>query len=271
MPRRIILHAGFHKTGTSSVQQVLRANRAILKPELAMRLKGQMKDLMHATRGYSTWRDPLTLAKATRRFGVVLDSLALMPRRVLVISAEELSGHMPGRARLTDYSAAPILLQRFSEEISARFPKAEQAIYFSTRDPDAWLRSAYWEHVKSSSMTLNYDDFIGAYEQAVDFEKVISTTKRTIQADVYDTPLEDSDDLPLGPADPLLDLCDISPELRKKIIPQPAKNQRMDDAVLLALLDANRAYADRDERKAAKQLILAEANKNVQQTKILRT
>lgn len=255
MPRRIILHAGFHKTGTSSVQQVLRANRAILKPELAMRLKGQMKDLMHATRGYSTWRDPLTLAKATRRFGVVLDSLALMPRRVLVISAEELSGHMPGRARLTDYSAAPILLQRF--------PKAEQAIYFSTRDPDAWLRSAYWEHVKSSSMTLSYDDFIGSYEQAVDFEKVISTTKRTIQADVYDTSLEDSDDLPLGPAGPLLDLCDISPELRKKIIPQPAKNQRMDDAVLLALLDANRAYADRDERKAAKQLILAEATKNV--------
>ena len=255
MPRRIILHAGFHKTGTSSVQQVLRANRATLKPELAMRLKGQMKDLMHATRGYSTWRDPLTLAKATRRFGVVLDSLALMPRRVLVISAEELSGHMPGRARLTDYSAAPILLQRF--------PKAEQAIYFSTRDPDAWLRSAYWEHVKSSSMTLSYDDFIGSYEQAVDFEKVISTTKRTIQADVYDTSLEDSDDLPLGPAGPLLDLCDISPELRKKIIPQPAKNQRMDDAVLLALLDANRAYADRDERKAAKQLILAEATKNV--------
>jgi hypothetical protein len=37
----------------------------------------------------------------------------------------------------------------------------------------------------------------------------------------------------------------------------------MGDAVLLALLDANRAYADRDERKAAKQLILTEANKNV--------
>jgi hypothetical protein len=37
----------------------------------------------------------------------------------------------------------------------------------------------------------------------------------------------------------------------------------MDDAVLLALLAANRAYADRDERKIAKQLILAEAKKNV--------
>ena len=112
-------------------------------------------------------------------------------------------------------------------------------------------------------MTLDYVAFVKAFRQAVDFEKIISTARRTIQADVCVTPLEACRDLPLGPADPLLDLCDISPELRQKIIPQPAKNQRMDDAVLLALLDANRAYADRDERKAAKQLILTEANKNV--------
>ena len=263
MPRRIVLHAGFHKTGTSTVQQVLRANRSVLQPEVAVRLKGQMTDLMHATRGYSTWRDPLTLAKATTRFGAVLDGLVLMPRRVLVISAEELSGHMPGRAKLADYSAAPILLQRFSEEISARFPKAEQVICFSTRDPDAWLKSAYWEHVKSSSMMLDYDTFIDTYRYAADFEHIIALVRNSVNVDVYDIPLEACSDLPLGPADPLLDFCDISNELRMKLIPVPAKNQRMDDAVLLALLAANRAYADRVERKAAKQFILAEATKDV--------
>jgi hypothetical protein len=263
MPRRIVLHAGFHKTGTSTVQQVLRANRPLLQPELAMRLKGQMKELMHATRGFSTWRDPLTLAKATRRFGAVLDSLVAMPRRVLVVSAEELSGHMPGREGLVDYSAAPILLQRFSDEITARFPGAEQVIYFSTRDPNAWMRSAYWEHVKSSSMTLDYDGFLAANENAADFDRIIQAVKNSVKAQVHSTPLEACNALPLGPADPLFDLCDLSPKLRAQITPQPATNQRLDDGVLLALLQANRAYADRDERKAAKQLILAEANKNV--------
>lgn len=263
MPRRIVIHAGFHKTGTSSVQQVLRENRSLLKPELAMRLKGQMKDLMHATRGYSTWRDPFTLAKASTRFGAVLDGLAVMPRRCLVISAEELSGHMPGRSDLVDYSAAPILLEQFSEQISARFPQAEQVVYFSTRDPENWMKSAYWEHVKSSSMTLDFNGFTNTYASAANLDRIVSHVKKALKIDVHATRLEDCAHLRLGPADPLLDLCEITPSLRAKIAPQPKKNQRYDDAVLLALLDANRAYADRDERKAAKQLILAEATKNV--------
>lgn len=264
MPRKVVIHSGFHKTGTSTVQQALRENRRLLQPHLAVRLKGQMKELMHATRGYSMWRDPLTLAKATRRFGAVLDGLVDMPRRVLVISAEELSGHMPGRDNLLDYSAAPILLKRFCSEIADRFPHAEQAIYFSTRAPDEWLKSAYWEHVKSSSMTLGYDVFARSFRGATDFEKVISDVQEGVTASVHSCPLETSANLPLGPADPLFDLCDMPLDLRAKIIPKKAENRRYDDAVLLALLDANRAYADRDERKAVKQKIMVEAQKNDQ-------
>ena len=124
-----------------------------------MRLKGQMQDLMHATRGYSTWRDDLTLVKAASRFGAVLDDLVAMPKRALLLSAEEFSGYMPRRSGLADYSATPILLSRYCEEITARFPKIEQVIYFSTRAPESWLQSAYWEHVKSSSMALDYYAF----------------------------------------------------------------------------------------------------------------
>jgi hypothetical protein len=116
-------HAGFHKTDTSSLQQVLRANRPLLQPELAMRLKGQMQDLTHATRGYSKWRDDLTLVKAATRFGAVLDDLVAMPKRKFLLSAEEFSGYMKGRSVLADYSAAPILLSRYCDEITARFPK----------------------------------------------------------------------------------------------------------------------------------------------------
>lgn len=262
MPRKIVIHAGFHKTGTSTVQQVLRENRRLLQPELAMRLKGQMKELMHATRGYSTWRDPFTLAKATRRFGAVLDGLAEMPHRVLVISAEEIAGHMPGRDNLFDYSAAPILLTRFCKEIRHHFPTTELAIYFSTRDPDAWLRSAYWEHVKSSSMTLDFDEFTSNFGKAANLEKIVSGVREMVDVPVHSTLLENCADLRLGPADPLFDLCGLSAKLREKIAPQPVKNQRHDDTVLLALLEVNRAYADRDERKAVKQEILAKAVKN---------
>lgn len=258
MPRRVVIHAGFHKTGTSSVQRTLRANRKLLMPELAIRLKGQMNDLMHATRGYSTWRDPLTLTKVIHRFDALLAALPLMPRRCLVLSAEEFSGHMPGRGDLMDYSAAPILLSAFSKVIANRFPNAEQAIYFSTRNPESWLKSAYWEHVKSSSLTLDYDAFSARYAEAANFESIVSNTKYAVDCKVHAARLEDCKDLPLGPCDPLLDICNLPIDLRRQMIAQPIANTRHDDDVLLALLAANRAYADRGERKAAKQAILSE-------------
>jgi hypothetical protein len=227
-----------------------------------MSLKGQMPDLMHATRGYSTWRDDLTLVKAATRFGAVLDGLVAMPKRALLLSAEEFSGHMPGRGDLADDSAAPILLSRYCDEIAARFPNIEQVIYFSTRAPESWLQSAYWEHVKSSSMTLDYDAFAKTYEKAADFETIIKAVRKKANVAVHHSALEDCRDLRLGPADPVFDLCDISPSLRDKIVPQPIHNEWQDKTVLLALLAENRAYADHYKRKAAEQIILAEAQKN---------
>ena len=75
MPRRIIIHAGFHKTGTSTIQATLRENREAMKKHVALRLRWHMKDLVAATRGYSTWRDPLTLIKVQDRFTTLMDEI----------------------------------------------------------------------------------------------------------------------------------------------------------------------------------------------------
>ena len=227
-----------------------------------MRLKGQMQYLMHTTRGHPTWGGDLTLVTAATHFGAALDDLVAMPKRALLLSAEEFLGHMPGRGDLADYSAAPILLSRYCNEITACFPNIEQVIHFSTRAPESWLQSAYWEHVKSSSMTLDYDAFAKTYEKAAKFEPIIKAVRKQVNVAVHHTALEDCRNLRLGPADPVFDLCDISPSLREKIVPQPINNEPLDKTVLLALLEANRAYADHYERKAAKQIILAEAQKN---------
>lgn len=259
MPRRIIIHAGFHKTGTTSVQATLRENRPKLKKQVAMRLRPQMKDLIHATRGYSTWRDPLTLAKAQRRFDRMLADLPAMPKRTLVISAEELAGHLPGRGELKDYSAAPILLYMFWQRAMAAFPQTEFMVYLSTRAPEAWLPSAYWEHVKASSMTLSYDEFLERYAGAADLVGMVSEITSRMPCPVHQSALEETLDLRLGPADPLLDLCDIPLSVRAELTPVRPANTRLDDRVLAALLDANRTISDRAARGRAKKAILAEA------------
>ena len=251
MPRRIVLHAGFHKTGTSTVQQFLRQNRMALMPALAIRLKGQMPELMHAARGYSTWRDPLTLAKAGERLDTLLAGLPGMPRRTLVLSGEELSGHMPGRRNIHDYSAAADLAKVYTDVIGAHFPDAEIAFYFTTRDPDAWRESAYWEHVKSASMTLDYGDYIERYPDTADLKKAIAQVQTAVRWNVHSASIDDGDTIT-----PLLDLCGVPASLHSDLPrPKPA-NTRPPKNVLLELLAANRTYDDRAARKAAKQDIL---------------
>lgn len=259
MPRKIILHAGFHKTGTSTVQATLRTNRPALKKHVAMRLRPQMKELIHATRGYSTWRDPLTLTKAQLRFEKMLKELPGMPKRTLIISAEELAGHLPGRGHLDDYSAAPVLLYMMWQSAREIFPDTPFEVYLSTRAPDAWLPSAYWEHVKASSMSMEYADFVARYAKAADLAGMAAEIASRMPCPVHSAALETSVGRYLGPTDLLLDLVDIPHDVRETLVPVPPANTRLPQDVLHALLAANRRYKDRDARSIAKRAILKEA------------
>ena len=259
MPRRIILHPGFHKTGTTTLQATLRENRVALKKHAALRLRWHLRDVVAAARGYSTDRDPFTLIKAQTRFASMVNELPGMPRRTLIISAEELSGHMPGRGDLEDYSAAPVLLYAYWEVLKTRFPQANIMIYLTTRAPRDWMVSAHWEHVKSSSMTMDLDAFCARYPKAAALDDMVSEIASRVPVPVHAHPLEACRDLALGPADPLFDLCDLPADVRASLQPVHPANQRLGADVLNAMIDVNRKISDPAARKAAKQAILTEA------------
>lgn len=259
MPRAIVIHSGFHKTGTSTLQQVLKRNRPVLKGQVRIVLRGEMRDLVHAARGYSTWRDPFTLDKFARRFRDLLEHLGRMPKRVLCLSSEELSGHLPGREGIPDYSAAPILAAEMARIAAAVHPKTPLSFLLTLRQPEPWLRSAYWEHVKASSMTRDWQEFVAATRPGADLAAAAAAIAAAQPNPVHRVWLEDCAGAPLGPAGPLLELCGIGAEQQATLSPVAPANTRADDTVLLALLAANRDYTDRDARLAAKQAILRAA------------
>lgn len=247
-PVRIVIHAGFHKTGTTTVQQLLRSNGPVLWPVMALGLRPRLKPILHAARGYSTWRDPFSLMKFSDRFGAYLDSLGLSPRRMLCISSEELSGHMPGRDKVPDYGAVPELMAEIARVASARFARLDLTFYFSTRAADPWLRSAWAEHVKASRMTLDLPDFIDRTGPAADLPAVVDRVRAAVAPHrVVSAALEDTAGLPLGPATPLIDLLRLPPRRRAQIVPvdSPA-NRRLDDATLAQMLALNRSDLPRD-------------------------
>ncbi|MGD9865909.1 MAG: hypothetical protein AB7S99_22140 [Pseudodonghicola sp.] len=259
MPRAIVIHPGFHKTGTSTLQQVLKQNRPALKRQLRIVLRGEMRDLVHAARGYSTWRDPFTLDKFAHRFRTLLEHLGKMPKRVLCLSCEELSGHLPGREGIPDYAAAAVLAAEMARIAAEVHPKAPLSFCLGLRQPEPWLRSAYWEHVKASSMTRDWDDFAAATRPGADLAAAADAIAAAQPNPVHRIWLEDCAGARLGPAGPLLQLCGIGADQQATLSPVPRANARADDTVLLALLAANRDYTDRDARTAAKQAILKAA------------
>lgn len=257
-PQRIVIHAGFHKTGTSTVQATLRQNGPVLWPVMAMGLPPKIRPILSAARGFSTWRDPLALVKFSFRFGEWVRALKLKPRRQLLICSEELSGHLPGRGDLADYSAAPELARTMADELEEAFGDRLQLTFlYSLRRPAAWLQSAYWEHVKSSRMTLSLDDFTTRYAGAADLPAIVDQIRSAVAPHTVTTHwLEDSAGLPLGPATPLLNLVDLDEERRAALTPGPRMNVMPDRPLLEQMLDINRSTLPDEEARAAKQALL---------------
>lgn len=258
MPRRIVLHPGFHKTGTTTLQNTLKENRPTLKPYMRIVLGGQFTDLKHAARGYSMLRDVDTLAKTEVRFAGLLQSQPNIPRRTLLLSSEELSGHLPGRPGLLDYGGAVPLASSYVRIARALFPQAEIILFFTLRDSASWIESAYWQHVKSSNMTMDLEQFRERFEQAGDLRGIVERIKAGTGVRVETAQMDAWQQNPLGPLPGLLAMCDVPQDVIGSLIPSKATNTRPDMQVMLALLEANRAYPDPEARRARKAAILAE-------------
>lgn len=256
MPRKVVIHAGFHKTGSNTVQQTLRLNRPVLRRVMASILKPMMRDVVAAARAYSVTGDPLDRARFAARMVLLLQDQPPMNRRVLCLSSEELSGHMPGRPGVNDYRAVVTLSQDIVTAASNLFPKAKIAFLFLTRDPRAWMESAYWEHVKSSDMIMDIEEFRHRFAGAADLDGIADSVAEATGREVRRARLEDVAGGVFGPAAPLLDLCEVPQDMRAGLTrPEPA-NVRPAPDILAELLRLNRQTADKDARRRAKDALL---------------
>jgi hypothetical protein len=104
---RIVIHAGFHKTGTSTPQAWLGAARGLLRPHAKIVPARGMQALLHACRACSTLPEPLSPAKVAARADAFARGIAGLKGRALILSAEALPGRPPGRPGIDSCAAAP--------------------------------------------------------------------------------------------------------------------------------------------------------------------
>jgi len=251
MTQRLIVHAGFHKTGTTSIQKALKAHRAQLRPHVRIGLRPAMVGLCEAARAYSVSRSALDLGLVQYE-AAELATDWVGATGTLLLSSEDLSGHMPGRRGLRSYDAAPKLVTAMVAAWRAVIPDLEITFVYTTRTAAPWLASCHMQHLRATRITLAQEDYVRDFAASADLNDIVDQVRAAVpDIAVRRFALED------GPFAPLLQLAGIPDPLWPDM---PHRNRGEPDSLRAALLAINRSdLSDEDARAARKAAMQAKA------------
>ncbi|SLN55540.1 hypothetical protein [Pseudooctadecabacter jejudonensis] len=256
-PRRIIVHPGFHKTGTTTVQTYLRENGKHIWPRSALVLPGRTRGgaARMAVR-YSRFGTADLLTGFRDELHRTLSALDVGTSRKVLISDENLLGRMPGRDGQQGYGAAPALMAAAEDVIHMVFGNdAEVNFHLSTRGPESWLRSTFRHNLFHSRVVLDFDDYRALFGAASDLKSVAQDIAGAVKGRVQ---IRDIDGLdgPEGLAAPLIDLLNLPRHLRGRLTLKDHMNAGPPEALVDELLAINRsAISDRAAQTAKANLL----------------
>ncbi len=265
-PVRVIVHAGFHKTGTTSLQDFFSLNKTALAPHLAYYGKMDFFNAGAQARIYAQRPFPHRLLRFRRSFRKFLNSIP--DHDVIVLSRETFSGGMPGHHTvsnrlMTSYGQpAKRLGNTIIRELRRRFgPDVNITFFYSTRARAPWLASIHGHLLRSIRMTDDLESFTARFSEGLSPECEAAALARALApVPVVTAALEDSARRPEGPAAALLDLVDLPSELRSSLSPVPPKNTANTGALQAEFLRLNREIKDKIELKKRKEALLRSAS-----------
>ncbi len=256
--RRIVVHFGLHKTGTSTAEATLRGNSDALAPHMQII-------------GRKTWQEVSDAAKrqseapgqerenAFRQ--AVNQRLAALPDdgRDICICNVDLSGQLPGHPAVHSYAAMPGLMGVFADALRRRFGTgAEVSFLVSTRAPDAWLRSLYWQNLKVHRITEDFDTFATRFADTAHFPPMLNAVAAAIAPfGLITAPLEESQSTPLGPATPILSAMGMQADEISRLTPHRRLKASPDNEWHEVLRDLNGSELSDHELAETKTDILA--------------
>lgn len=259
---QVIVHAGFHKTGTTSMQNFLHQNRDSLAPYFHYYGQQDFMNAGAAARFYAQRPYPhrlLNFRHALRRF------LASIPdHQMIVLSRESFSGGMPGHRMLggrmiTSYhKAARKLSKVIIAELRRRFgPDVEITFLYTTRNREDWIKSVHGHLLRSIDMVDDLEAFAARF--APDYSPTQEAQRMAdalAPVPVEIAALEDYSDHPHATAAVVMDLANIPDELRANLPAAPHSNRGQSGKLRSAFLELNRTPMSKSDRKARKQALL---------------
>lgn len=261
---RVIVHAGFHKTGTSSLQAYLGRHRTTFSPWFAYYGPGEFADAGAKSRIYAQHPFPWRLAAFRRAFRRFLDGIADAP--TIVLSRENFSGNMPGhrdwRGRtLMDFRTAAVPLMRvIRAELERRFgPDVAIELLYTTRARDGWIGSVYGHLLRSIHLTETRDAFAARLAATPALDAEASAIAAAVGLPVTIRALEDLGQSRPGPALAVLEMTGVPATAWAALPPAGRANEGQSAAMAEAFLVLNRSGKSKPELKRRKDEMIAKS------------
>ena len=257
---RVLLHPGFHKTGTKSVQHFLWSNGPLIWPHAALILPDRIRDLSRLAFACTRNPEPQFLGLLGDDLRAFLSTLSLArrnkPPRDIIISAENLLGPMP-RGDGPPYPAAVAILTEITAALRGAVAATEITIHLSLREQSAWARSLHAHHVRRLTgprMTDSADDLAAALARW----PLRDLARMTIPgATVSATDIAALAGRTFGIAQPFVNFLRLPAATLDRLSPVPHLH-RSDPAVTDRMLALNRSALDDDGLEQAKRAFLAQ-------------
>lgn len=242
----LIVHAGFHKTGTTTLQNTLAAHTDLLRDHAQIILRPDMAALCEAARAYSVSRSEFDLGLVKYEAAALAEEWS---HDAVILSSEDLSGHMPGRHGLADYGAAPRLAQAMADTWRTATKSVQIHWIYTTRAAAPWLASCHVQHLRAARMTMDADAYAAQFATSADLDGIVMQTRDCVDgAKVTSLPLETHG---ANLAEPLLKAAQIPNGIRHQVVPARPANTSPGPEHIAALVDLNRSDLSHDDWRAA--------------------
>jgi hypothetical protein len=148
--KKVIVHIGPHKTGTTAIQNWMQTNRRYLSANGICFLSSA-----------KTYRAAKLLAEASyQEASEILQSLSSLIAEVveptIILSHEDFSGELPGRGR--QRAIYPRFLKNLRTLKRSLTPHDITFLFFE-RSEDDWLLSCYHQHLRHRTQFHDFEDF----------------------------------------------------------------------------------------------------------------
>ena len=229
-----------------------------LWPYMALVMPAHISEVIKFATTHSVIGGPISCDKLRLRMVEFLRSLDIGKKRHLCISAEDLVGLTQGCSGKETYAGSPALMATARDALYEVFgPDLPITFYLSTRNPDRWLRSSYWQNLRSLPLRMAYATFAETCPDAANFDPIIAQTREALgYTPLLPTAMEDRRFMRFGPSTPSIRLFALPPETLDALTMPISHNASPSAEIIAEVLALNRSGLNRDTLDTRKKALL---------------